>query len=92
MPTFDFKCSEGHYHEAIVKADDLPDCPTCGGATQKVFLAPPKIGWLRMAQGASAGPEFIDRFEKMHKDQKVKEEKFEREHGPGQYGNCDPGG
>lgn len=34
-----------------------------------------------MAQGASAGPEFVDRFEKMHRKETARQEKILAEHG-----------
>jgi hypothetical protein len=47
-----------------------------------------------MAMGAQsdASPEFIERFDKVHRKQKEKEEKFEKEHGEGEYYNVAPGG
>jgi hypothetical protein len=34
-----------------------------------------------MAQGHNAGPEFVDRFEKIHRKEKARQEKTLREHG-----------
>jgi hypothetical protein len=36
-------------------------------------------------------PEFQEKWDKMHRKQKEKEEKFEAEHGEGQYYNRAPG-
>ncbi len=38
MPMFDFECSKcGHTFEDIVPSDQLPPCPQCGGATEKIL-------------------------------------------------------
>lgn len=56
-------------------------CPDCGEPGKRVYLTPPKLDWAGMAQGESAGPEFIDRWEKVHKKETEKQEKALREHG-----------
>jgi len=78
----DFRCDEGHVHEHYVRSgvDSVP-CPTCSKPSRRVYLTAPKLDWLGMAQGASAGPEFIDRFERVHKKETERQEKILREHG-----------
>ena len=92
MPIKEFKCSEGHYSEAMVK-HDVKDhiCPECGNPSKQVFRTPPRIDWLRMGAQENVSPEFIDKFDKMHRKQKAKEEAFEKEHGEGEYYNRAPG-
>jgi hypothetical protein len=65
----------------IKRTDNFPDCTECAGTTEKILLQAPKMDWSAMAQGANAGPEFIDRWEKNHKQQKQIEEKCQRNHG-----------
>jgi hypothetical protein len=67
-------------------------CPECANESKVVFLTAPKIDWGKMGAQANASPEFIDRFEKTHKQQADKEAKFEKEHGEGEYYNVAPGG
>ncbi len=84
MPLHDYQCKAGHVVEHLVTIHDYKDertCEDCGQPAKLVFLTPPKIDWAGMAMGASAGPEFIDRFEKVHKDQAEKERKCWNEHG-----------
>ncbi len=82
MPLKDFKCDAGHIHDALVKPDiQEHECPECGETASMVFLTPSRIDWYNMAMGENAGPEFIARFDKNHRKQKEKEEKYEKEHG-----------
>ena len=82
MPLHDFQCADGHVHEELVKADiKQRECPECGQPAKRVFLVPPKIDWYGMAQGANAGPEFLARFDKNHRDKAEKERKSWNEHG-----------
>lgn len=94
MPIHDFRCTScKEVHTELVKSDvTTGECPKCGNLSRVVFLVPPKLDWAGMAMGENAGPEFIDRFEKMHKKQAEKESAFEREHGEGEYYNTAPGG
>ena len=64
-------------------------CGACGGVSHRVILRAAKPYWSRLAMGDSASPEAIDRFERMHKQQKAKEDKTYAEHGD--YGPA-PGG
>ena len=82
MPLKDFKCSQGHVHDALVNIHIKYDwCPECGEFARMVFLKPPRLDWASMAQGANAGPEFIDRFDRIHKEKKEKEDRSWKEHG-----------
>lgn len=92
MPIHSFRCEAGHVHDALVKADvKTRECPVCGKPAGRKFLVAPKIGWLSMGTQENVSPEFIEKFDKMHRKQKEKEEKFEKEHGPGEYWNRAPG-
>ncbi len=64
-------------------------CPNCLGTAELVFLTVAKPDWIGLAQGASASPEAIERFDRMHKQQAAKESKSLKEHGD--YGPS-PGG
>ena len=82
MPLKDFECGAGHVHDALVKPDiQEHECPECGDTAHMVFLTPPRIDWASMAQGDNAGPEFIERFDRIHRKQKEKEERSWKEHG-----------
>lgn len=82
LGTFSFECLVcGHEFDDFVKRGTLPPCTECGEATKQIIRHAPKLDWYGMAMGESAGPEFIDRFEKDHKNRKAHEEKIEREHG-----------
>ncbi len=83
MPMYDYRCDNGHVTEQIVplaERDKAADCP-CGKAAKRVLLTPPRIDWLAMGAQRDASPEFIDRFDRLHKQQKDKEERSAREHG-----------
>ena len=94
MPLHDFRCmSCDHVHTELVKWDETTHpCPKCDNESKRVFLKPPKPNWLAMGAQDNASPEFLDKWEKMHKDQKTREEAFEKEHGEGEYYNRTPGG
>ena len=83
MPLYDFRCPDGHVHEAIVPYTERHkhECPECGKQAELVWLTTPKLDWSGMAMGPNAGPEFIDRFEKSHKKRREQEEKHKSEHG-----------
>lgn len=82
MPIFDFKCpSCGSITEDLVKPSvkTIP-CSNCGAKADKQ-LAAPKVNWLAMGSGSNASPEAIIRFDRMHRQQKAKEEKSYENHG-----------
>ena len=83
MPIYDFRCRNGHVHQNLVKFDEKDNqvCPECGEPAKQVWLTAPKLDWSGMAVGPNAGPEFIDRFEKSHKQRREQEEAHKREHG-----------
>ena len=82
LATFSYKCTNSHYHDAFIKNTVTEhECPECGEMAKRCIRHAPKLDWLGMAQGNSAGPEFIDRWDKMHKDRKAHEERTETEHG-----------
>lgn len=91
MPLHDFKCRRcGATNEHFVQQGTKAlDCPVCLGTAELIFLTAPKPAWLSLAQGSSASPEAIDKFEKMHKQQTAKEYKSLQDHGD--YGTR-PGG
>lgn len=78
----DFRCGAGHVTEHYVSSEDTcVRCPQCSSPAQRVFLQAPRLDWAGMAQGENAGPEFIDRFEKVHKKEKERQERIHLEHG-----------
>lgn len=82
MPIHDFRCPDGHVHEALVKHGvNERVCPDCGKQAEKKFLTAPKLDWMGMAQGENAGPEFVARFDKAHKKRREQEQNHKREHG-----------
>lgn len=83
MPIHDFRCRECQtVHDAIVHADQTARrCPECGNLADRVFLKVPTLNYLAMGAQKHVSPEFQDRFDKMHKDRKEKEEKCYEEHG-----------
>lgn len=93
MPLHDFRCTGcSHVHTEIVRWDEETyECPECGNESVRVFLKAPKPNWLAMGAQKNVSPEFEERFDRLHKKQKEKEEKFEREHGEGEYYNRMPG-
>ena len=82
MPLYDHRCPEGHVTEHFHPSDvDTVKCPVCDLEAPRVYLTLAKPNWLALAQGSSASPEAIDRFEKMHKQQADKEAKSLENHG-----------
>jgi hypothetical protein len=82
MPIHDFRCSEGHVHEALVSAETVSQhCPECDNLAERVFLKGPRLNYLAMGAQKHVSPEFQDKFDKMHNEQKAKEEKSLEEHG-----------
>ena len=82
MPLYDFRCGNGHVHEALTPVGtESVECPDCREPAKQVWLTAPHLDWSGMAQGPNAGPEFVDRFEKSHKKRRELEEAHKREHG-----------
>jgi putative FmdB family regulatory protein len=82
MPIFDFKCGScGAITEDLVRSSvtTIP-CVSCGKASTKQ-LAAPRVNWLAMGSQRDASPEAIIKFDRMHRQQKAKEEKSYAEHG-----------
>jgi putative FmdB family regulatory protein len=84
MPFYDFRCNAGHVHEELMKWEDLPNgsvCPECGTHAKQVILTTPKLNYLAMGAQENVSPEFQKKWDKMHTDQKAKEEKSLEAHG-----------
>ncbi len=85
MPTYEYRCEAcGNVHEDLVKIaqrDDPQDCRNCDGTATRALITPPRIDWLSMVDSPSAGPESIDRYDRMCRQQKEKELKSFKEHG-----------
>lgn len=93
MPIHDFRCKACDHVEAhLVKWDvKTHKCSECGNESKRVFLKLAQPNWLAMGAQSNASPEFVERFDKMHKKQAEKEKAFEKEHGEGEYFNRAPG-
>lgn len=80
MPIYEFTCTAcEHEHEELVKVGTQTcACSACGATSHKVIRTAPQIDWGRMGAQKNVSPEFIDRFERVHKEQRAKEEKLER--------------
>jgi hypothetical protein len=91
MILHDFQCPSGHLTEQFVNSTDhqVP-CPYCKQPARRVYLRAPRLDWSGMAQGANAGPEFVDRFTKVHQAETVRQEKILREHGDYGPGHAPP--
>lgn len=83
MPIHDHQCLTcNHVFDALVKWDDpAPPCTECGNECKRVYLKAPKLNYLAMGAQKNVSPEFQQKFDKMHKDRAVKEEKTMKEHG-----------
>lgn len=82
MILHDFQCSCGHVFADFIRSSDASaPCPKCESPAERVYLKAVSINWSRMAQGDSAGPEFVDRFERVHKEETARQDKILREHG-----------
>jgi len=85
MPTYEYTCEtcKEDIERFITKVSERKNqqCTSCGGDLAKRIRTPAKPHWTSLAMGNSAGPEAIDRFDRMHKDKAAKEEKAIREHG-----------
>lgn len=83
MIMHDHRCKEcGSVTEALVQASVRSvSCQRCGGHATRVILKAPQPDWARLAMGDNASPEAIDRFERLHKQQREKEAETYKEHG-----------
>jgi hypothetical protein len=82
MVVHDFECDAGHVAEHYVsRGTQTMPCPVCKQPARLVFLSAPRLDWARMAMGANAGPEFVDRFERIHKRETARQARILREHG-----------
>lgn len=83
MPLYDYRCRTcGAVEEHFVPSGtDLLPCGECGDPADRVYLEVAKPNWMALAQGNSASPEAVDKFEKMHKQQAAKEKATLQEHG-----------
>jgi hypothetical protein len=82
VPIHDFRCPAGHVHDAIVHwKTQTRECPECGNLAERVFLKTPTLNYLAMGAQENVSPEFQAKFDKMHKEQKAKEEKSLEDHG-----------
>jgi len=82
MILHDYRCEScGVVQERFVKAEEVVVGCDCGGIATRVILTAPQPDWAGLAMGDSASPEAIDRFERVHKQQRDKEAKTFKEHG-----------
>ncbi len=82
MIIHDFRCRKRHVHQIYVTSDTKSvECLTCGDPASRVFLSPPHLDWTGMAMGPNAGPEFVDRFARVHDEEERRQSKTLKEHG-----------
>lgn len=79
---YDFECSDcGAQFEELVDADEMVQpCEACGGWADRLFPSP-RIDRSRIALSASASPESIAHFDRVHRERKAIEEKTFANHG-----------
>ena len=85
---YDFVCPTGHEFEEFVYSNEREAKCECGLIGQRQ-MPTPRIDKYGMSLRVGATPTSIDYFDKVHRQQKVIEERAEREHGD--YGVA-PGG
>ncbi|MDB2363024.1 zinc ribbon domain-containing protein [Candidatus Pelagibacter bacterium] len=83
MILHDYRCLEcGLTQEHFVKKEErIVSCKKCKGAANRITLKAPNPDWTGLAMGDSASPEAIERFARVRKQQKDKEEKSYKENG-----------
>jgi hypothetical protein len=72
MKVFDFKCKQGHIHEAFVRSEEDHPCPECGEMSSKIISAPMTV--LDPISGAFPGATMKwarDREQKIKRERKV---------------------
>ena len=79
---FDFRCKKcDAMFEDLVKPDVFQaQCPKCGQSANRIISCP-RIDKTAMALQEGATETSLSHFERIHQQQKVKEEKSMREHG-----------
>lgn len=81
---YEFRCTSCGAVTESLQDESLREieCPRCNDAVAiRAIVTPPRVDRLGMGAGKYASPESIDYFEKVHKQQKAIEERYEREHG-----------
>ncbi len=78
---YDYECCTcEHKFEELAEMDWQILCPVCNGDARRLFPAP-RIDRSHIALSASASPESIAHFDRVHRERKAIEEKSMREHG-----------
>lgn len=83
---YDFECEDGHVFEELVDLEYRRGCCAtdawCScGKPAKVLMPAPRIDRSRIALSASASPESIAHFDRVHRQRKAIEEKRFADHG-----------
>ena len=83
MPLYDYRCSAcSNVEERAATPEERElSCSNCDATAVRIWLTAPKPDWLSLAQGEGASPEAIDKFDRMHRQQRDKEERSFDEHG-----------
>ncbi len=82
MIVHDFRCEQRHtFQQYVTSSTTSVPCEVCGESAVRVFLRPPKLDWASMAMGENAGPEFVDRFAKVHAREEQRQSRILAEHG-----------
>lgn len=79
---WEFRCTKcGDAFEDLAKPDVYwSKCPKCG-ANARREITPVRIDRTRIAGTIGASPESINHFDRVHKQQKMKEERSKANHG-----------
>lgn len=77
---YDYECPCGHVFEDLTNGEPLVYCFDHGTYADRLFPAP-RIDRSRIALSASASPESIAHFDRVHRQRKAIEEKSMADHG-----------
>lgn len=81
MPTYSYRCDAcGSKFDELKPMAERAEAQCECGATAKQRITPVRFDTLRMGAGSDM-PTFVDKFDRMHREQAAKEEKHYREHG-----------
>lgn len=87
---FDFECPEhGLFEDMVTPGIHQAPCPKCGAPSVRQISAV-RIDRTSIALSGNASPESVAHFDRIHREQRAKEERAYREHGD--YGTAPGGG
>lgn len=77
---YDYECPSGHVFEELTNGEEYFYCAQHNMKCDRLFPAP-RIDRSRIALSASASPESIAHFDRVHRERKAIEEKSMADHG-----------